>query len=137
MNKNEILAQIAAALNSNAEEDTTPKANQPVRISNLRVVKFTNGSGDKRVEGFCAEQNCNVTLNQAAVDALEASPLVKAGAPEPHGDTTRLPLRGVVVLGNISNVRVTEKDGYTNRNAYLDEFIELQDTSVKVTKWDF
>lgn len=133
MNKNEVLAAIAAALNTT--EDAAPKADNPVVISHIQVAKATE-SGERWVDGFCAEHNCNVRLNQAAVDALQAAAYVRPGeAKVVSPKLTTLPLRGAVVIGTIGAVRTSE-DGL-RRDAVLTRFDEVRSTAVKVTKWDF
>jgi len=135
MTKNEILAQLAAVLNSNAEDDATPKADAPVVISHIQVAKATE-SGERWLVGFCAAKNCNVRLNQEAVDALQKADFVKPGdvkVVSPKLST--MPLRGAVVIGTIGAVRVSE-DGL-RRDATLTRFDEVRSTAVKVTKWDF
>lgn len=135
MNKNELLEQIASVLKSNAEEDATPKADTPVVISHIQVAKATE-SGERWLVGFCSELNCNVRLNQEAVDALQKADFVKPGDVKVVSPKlTTLPLRGAVVIGTIGKVRVSE-DG-TRRDAAMTRFDEVRDTNVKVTKWDF
>ena len=134
MNKDELLAVLSAALSN--DNGTAPKtANEPVIISHIQVAKATE-SGERWVTGFCAEHNCNVRLNQAAVDALQAADYVKPGeAKVVSPKLTTLPLRGAVVIGTIGAVRTSE-DGL-RRDATLTRFDELRSTAVKVTKWDF
>jgi hypothetical protein len=133
MNKNELIAQLAAVLNTT--EDVAPKADAPVVISHIQVAKATE-SGERWVTGFCAEHNCNVRLNQAAVDALQAADYVRPGeAKVVSPKLTTLPLRGAVVIGTIGAVRTSE-DGL-RRDAVLTRFDEVRSTAVKVTKWDF
>jgi hypothetical protein len=133
MNKNELIAQLAAVLNTT--EDAAPKADAPVVISHIQVAKATE-SGERWVVGFCAEHNCNVRLNQAAVDALQAADYVRPGDTKAVSPKlTTLPLRGAVVIGTIGAVRTSE-DGL-KRDAVLTRFDEVRSTAVKVTKWDF
>lgn len=135
MNKNELIAQLAAVLNSDAEGDAAPKADAPVVISHIQVAKATE-SGERWLVGFCSELNCNVRLSQEAVDALQKADFVKPGEPKVVSPKlTTLPLHGAVVIGTISKVRVSE-DG-TRRDATMTRFDEVRSTAVKVTKWDF
>lgn len=135
MNKDELIAQIATALNSNAGAEGTPKADGPMVISHIQVAKATE-SGERWLVGFCADLNCNVRLNQEAVDALQKADFVKPGEPKVVSPKlTTLPLRGAVVIGTISKVRVSE-DGM-RRDATMTHFDEVRSTAVKVTKWDF
>ena len=135
MNKNELIAQIAAVLNSNAEAEAEPKADTPVVISHIQVAKATE-SGERWLVGFCSELNCNVHLNQEAVDALQAADFVKQGEVKVVSPKlSTMPLRGAVVIGTIGKVRVSE-DGM-RRDAAMTRFDEVRSTAVRVTKWDF
>lgn len=133
MDKNELLAQLAAVLNTNAE--AAPKADEPVVISHIQVAKATE-SGERWLVGFCSAQNCNVRLNQEAVDALQKADFVKPGEVKVVSPKlSTMQLRGAVVIGTISAVRTSE-DGL-RRDATLTRFDEIRDTAVKVSKWDF
>lgn len=130
-----------AALFPNASADPAAAAPaEPTRVilSNLTVLKATEG-GERWLEGYSADLNANVRLNQDAIDALEAADYVRPGEPKPVSDKLmKLPLRGAVVEAEVGPVRLNEiEGGKVKREATMKKFIEVRKTSVTVSKWAF
>lgn len=128
------LAAIAAAINGNTTESTPTR----VILSNLTVLKAVEG-GERWLEGYSADLNANVRLNQDAINALEAADFVRPGTPEPVSDRLmKLPLRGAVVEAEVGPVRLNQiEGGKVKREATMRKFIEARKTSVTITKWAF
>ena len=129
-------AALIASLQQGAAEEQP--AESEVILSNLTVQKATD-SGEHWLEGYSAELNCNVRLNQEAVDALEKAPFIRPSDPEQVSDKlAKMRLRGGVVRAVVGPVRVRDiGDGKTKREATMKKFVEVSDTSVKITKWAF
>lgn len=136
MDKNALTAAIAEALAK--AEPAAPAEPTRVVLSNLTVLKATEG-GERWLEGYSADLNANVRLNQDAIDALEAADFVRPGEAAPVSDKLmKLPLRGAVVEAEVGPARVRDiGDGKVRREAAMRKFVEVRKTGVTVTKWAF
>ena len=132
------VAALAALFQSPAPAATTPAEPTRVILSNLTVLKATEG-GERWLEGYSADLNANVRLNQDAINALEAADFVRPGEAKPVSDKLmKLPLRGAVIEAEVGPVRLNEiEGGKVKREATMKKFIEVRKTSVTVTKWAF
>lgn len=132
------VAALAALFQSPAPAATAPAEPTRVILSNLTVLKATDG-GERWLEGYAADLNANVRLNQEAVDALEAADFVRPGAAAPVSEKlAKLPLRGAVIEAEVGPVRLREVEpGKAKREATMKKFIAVRSTAVKVSKWAF
>ena len=135
MDKTTIAAAIAEAIAKVTEQPakTEPAADAEVILSNITVLKATDG-GERWLEAYCGDLNCNVRLNQDAVNALEASDFIKTGTPEKVTDKMqKMRLRGGVVRAVIGAVRNREiEPGKTKREATMKKFVAVEKTGVEV-----
>ena len=118
------LAAIAAAL----QQQTPTAPTEPVVISHIEVAK---ASDQHWLVGFCAELGANVRLNQAAVDAIAASPDARLGDETKvvSEKLTTKRIHGVAVRARVGAVR---NDDSGRKTAPMTEFIELIKTGVVV-----
>lgn len=126
-------ATILAALAELADAKETPQQDTEVILSNLTILKATEG-GEQWLEGYAADLNCNVRLNQDAVNALDEADFIRVGDPEKVTDKMqKARIRGGVVRAVVSPVRLREiEPGKTKREASMRKFIAVEKTSVTV-----
>lgn len=132
MDKATILAALAELADA---KETKPQQDTEVILSNLTVLKATDG-GEHWLEGYCADLNANVRLNQDAVNALENADFIRVGDPEKVTDRMlKARIRGGVVRAVVSPVRLREiEPGKTKREATMRKFVAVEKTSVVVPK---
>lgn len=126
-------ATILAALAELADAKETPQQDTEVILSSLTILKATEG-GEQWLEGYAADLNCNVRLNQDAVNALDEADFIRVGDPEKVTDKMqKARIRGGVVRAVVSPVRLREiEPGKTKREASMRKFIAVEKTSVTV-----
>lgn len=132
------VAALAALFQNPAPAATVPAEPTRVILSNLTVLKATEG-GERWLEGYAADLNANVRLNQDAINALEAAEFVREGKAEPVSNKlAKLPLHGAVIEAEVGPVRLNPiEGGKVKREATMKKFIAVRDTAVKVSKWNF
>lgn len=131
MDKTSILAALAELAEA---KGTEPQQDTEVILSNLTILKATEG-GEQWLEGYSADLNCNVRLNQDAVDALDKADFIRV-VDETEKVSDRMQkkrIRGGVVRAVVSPVRLRQiEPGKTKREATMKKFVAVEKTSVAV-----
>ena len=131
MDKATILAALAELADA---KETEPQQDTEVILSNLTILKATDG-GEQWLEGYAADLNCNVRLNQDAVNALSEADFIRVDD-ETVKVTDKMQkkrIRGGVVRAVVSPVRLRQiEPGKTKREATMKKFVAVEKTSVTV-----